>query len=203
MRRYARRISIPDDIQFIANVSGALLELANPYNWTQFGAVSPEDAAAAAWAMIQEYWEDTMIGQIVPYVTVDPPPGTLPCDGSLYDAADYPELWIQLDPAFYAGPDTFRTPDLRGRVLIGAGTLDTHTYTVNVVGGEAEHTLTTAEMPAHTHGESISVPTIINGGLEAPASAATPGTGTTGSAGGGDAHNNLQPYLPIKYAVYY
>lgn len=201
--RYSRRLRLPDDLQFIANVSGALLELADPDSWTAYGSMTPDQAAALAMEMIEEYWNSNMIGQIVAYVTVNPPASTLPCDGSIYNASDYPELWIELDPAFYVSSTTFKTPDLRGVVLLGTGTAAGHTYTVGETGGEYEHTLTAAEMPAHTHGESISVPTIINGGLEAPASAATPGTGVTGSAGGGGAHNNVQPFMAVRYGIYY
>lgn len=40
-----------------------------------------------------------------------------------------------------------------GRVLLGAGTADSETvYTAGEMGGEEKHKLTTAEMPAHTHG---------------------------------------------------
>jgi microcystin-dependent protein len=39
------------------------------------------------------------------------------------------------------------TPDLRDRFIVGAGS----GYTVGLTGGEATHTLTTAEMPSHTH----------------------------------------------------
>lgn len=45
------------------------------------------------------------------------------------------------------------TPDLRNRFVVGAG----NTYAVNATGGEATHTLTTNEMPGHTHSVSGSV----------------------------------------------
>lgn len=40
------------------------------------------------------------------------------------------------------------TPDLRDRFVVGAG----NTYSVGKTGGEASHTLTTAELPSHSHG---------------------------------------------------
>jgi microcystin-dependent protein len=211
--RFTRRLRLPLDQQFIANVSGALLELAEPANWTPFGAITPEEAAEAAMVMIEEYWESNMIGQLVAYVSVSPPDGTLPCDGSVYNAVDYPLLWIALDPVFYVGPDTFATPDLRGRVLLGTSA----TYVIGDTGGEEEHTLTIAEIPGHTHSDSghthadgNATPTPIAIGAGVPAPSAIPSVGVTGvgfannaSSGGDSPHNNLQPYLAVKYGIYY
>lgn len=41
-----------------------------------------------------------------------------------------------------------------GRALIGVGTLGTDTYAGGDTGGEARHTLTTSEMPSHSHGSA-------------------------------------------------
>ncbi|PWC52990.1 tail fiber protein [Azospirillum sp. TSO22-1] len=54
------------------------------------------------------------------------------------------------------GVNTFNAPDLRGRLPIGQGTNTTTNppLTARVIGqngGEENHTLTQAEMPAHTH----------------------------------------------------
>ena len=78
----------------------------------------------------------------------------------------------------------------------GTGTLG------NAVGntGEAEtHTLSTAEMPGHTHSESVghASTTNTNNGNHGGANTGyeTPSTvgSSTGSTGGGGAHNNMQP----------
>lgn len=86
------------------------------------------------------------------------------------------------------------TPDLRDRFIVGAGS----TYAVNATGGEATHTLTTPEMPAHTHTENghydymLPEPSYTN---NVGASAA----GTTGSTGGGGAHENRPPYFSLAF----
>lgn len=50
-----RVLSIPNDEQFIANVSGALLALCNESAWTEYGTITPEQAANAAWEMVERY----------------------------------------------------------------------------------------------------------------------------------------------------
>lgn len=90
-----------------------------------------------------------------------------------------------------------------GRVPVGVDTGQVEFSTVEKTGGEKTHTLTTNEMPNHSHG-------LTNGAVEFPANG-TSGTdysvnkvvgGSLGfkgasvaAAGGGNAHNNLQPYM--------
>lgn len=121
----------------------------------------------------------------------------LPCDGTIYNRTDYPILYSKLDPVYIIDADTFRVPDMRDRVPVGAGT----DFGIDDTGGEKEHTLTLDEMPVHTHTEVSAVATVINGGLEAPASSAVPATTTTGAAGGGEPHNNMPPYVGVYWAI--
>ena len=63
----------------------------------------------------------------------------------------FPKLWDALPATFKSGPDIV-LPDMRGRVTIGAGTGSGLTNRVLGASGGAEtHTLTTAQMPSHTH----------------------------------------------------
>lgn len=90
-----------------------------------------------------------MIGTVVPTViaAANLPAYLLFCDGSTYNRVDYPDLYALLDSAFITDADHFTTPDLRGRTVIGAN----GTYAVGSSGGESTHTLTSTEMPSHTH----------------------------------------------------
>jgi len=82
-----------------------------------------------------------------------------------------------------------------GRVMVGvhsSGTFDG----LNETGGAETHTLSTNELPSHTHtygksttSEAMSIDDI--GGLRGAA------TANTGATGGGDAHNNIQPYITV------
>lgn len=82
-----------------------------------------------------------------------------------------------------------------GRVLVGIDATQTEFDTVEETGGAKTHTLTSAEMPSHTHSvQVIGNGTITGGGYPNPQDPAGSAY-TTGAEGGGGAHNNLQPYI--------
>lgn len=89
---------------------------------------------------------------------------------------------------------------LENRFLLGAGS----SYNAGATGGEATHTLTTSEMPAHTHKSgNNSGHYAFGGGSTATGPASGSGYATSlasidsGSAGSGGAHNNMPPYLVV------
>lgn len=218
--RACYRLTIPNNREFIGAVKTALLTLIYAFNWEKYGAATQEECSRAALDMYNAFTDDTgwcMIGAIYPYASSSPPTNTLRCDGATYNRVDYPSLYSSLDAVFIIDADTFAVPDLRARNAVGAGaTLGSYgSLSVGQTGGEASHTLTTAELASHTHtqaahahSEGIAVPTLINGGLEAPAASATPGTSVTGSAtptinntGGDTPHNNVQPFLALNFCI--
>lgn len=85
---------------------------------------------------------------------------------------------------------------LEGRFLIGAD----GTYTAGSTGGAATHTLTTAEIPSHSHNIPIYYGATTIGpnmdGIEGSTLAYTDGSDTSVTGDGG-AHNNLPPYLSV------
>jgi hypothetical protein len=124
-------------------------------------------------------------------------PGEMPI-GSLYFNAD-----VSTNPGTLLGYGTWSAFGA-GRVVIGAGSGtdingETVAFTAGATGGEYNHTLTVAEMPEHTHTVNTSSASWNNGSatLNAPATPYVAGTSNTSSAGSGDKHNNIQPYVVI------
>ena len=88
---------------------------------------------------------------------------------------------------------------IAGRVIVGIDSGQTEFDTLNETVGAKTHTLTTNEMPSHSHTFTDYVPT--SGPADYVAGnkvSNTPETVTTSTAGSGQAHNNLQPYI-VKY----
>jgi len=87
-----------------------------------------------------------------------------------------------------------------GRVPVGIDSGDTDFDTAEETGGAKTHTLTTSEMPAHTHAyTNPNIGSSPNSGVGGSSSMNYPTAngGTTTSTGGGQAHNNLQPYIVV------
>lgn len=88
---------------------------------------------------------------------------------------------------------------LIGKVAVGIDEDDTDFNEIGKTGGEKEHTLTVAELAEHDHeteghysyyGEGPSTATLLAWGS---------GTALVQKAGGGQAHNNLQPYQVVAF----
>lgn len=209
-----RVLRIPD-VPWVRNLINAQLSelvYANRFSEDPFLDVSKDDAAQIFAQMWLEFCgASPMIGTICIYATASPPDGVLPLDGSNHARADYPLLYNVLHTSWKNIDGlTFDLPDMIGSFPMGG----TPSLTG---GGEATVTLTTAEMPAHTHGNTPhfhamigAVGAIINGGIEAPAAAAIPTPSATDAAsvnilseGGGQPHNNIPPYIPFNYGIWY
>jgi microcystin-dependent protein len=134
------------------------------------------------------------------------PTGYLICDGSAVNRTTYSKLFTAIGTTYGAGDGstTFNVPNLKGKVAVGLNSADTSFDTLGETGGEKTHTLTTAEMPEHTHAYILpnnSDPNFMTGGGTYNVKVAG-GTGTaTTSAGSGTAHNNLQPYIVLNYII--
>lgn len=89
-----------------------------------------------------------------------------------------------------------------GRVPVGFDAGQTEFDTDEETGGEKTHTLTTAEIPAHSHvitARADSIPGLNSTLLRGNNSTGTSSNFNTVSDGGsGGAHNNLQPYIVVR-----
>ena len=85
-----------------------------------------------------------------------------------------------------------------GKVIVGFDASDNDFDSLQETGGSKTHTLSTAELPSHTH--PFSLDSSQNGGGTAQHSlildgSSSPQSFATSAAGGGGAHNNVQPYI--------
>jgi hypothetical protein len=117
--------------------------------------------------------------------------------GSIYMNAD-----DSRDPSILLGFGTWAAFGA-GRVLIGEGsdsddqtTPETVSFTAGDEGGEYNHTLTIDEMPSHNHGATSGQDDQFGSYFDAT-TRTNNGTIYTQNTGGGQAHNNLQPYIVV------
>ena len=126
------------------------------------------------------------------------PAGYLICNGAAVSRTTYAALFAYLGTIWGVGDGatTFNVPDLRGRVIIGAGTgAGLTARTVGQTGGAETHVLSAAEMPSHTHTVATrSSPGGDAGTVTSGNSPTQQDSHTTSAAGSGNAHNNVQPF---------
>lgn len=155
------------------------------------------------------------IGAIMPFAGSTPPPGWLKCDGSAISRVTYSQLYAVTGNGYGAGDgsSTFNLPNLAGRFPLGEQGL---TWFQTSTGGADEVTLTTGQIPAHTHGSAGahthtydpgSVSTRDLGDFTAHIEVSdvqntgSSGTHTHASVGSGLPHENMPPYLVILYII--
>ena len=139
------------------------------------------------------------------------PKGWALCNGQLLPINQNQALFSLLGTTFGGdGRTNFGLPDYRGRTPMHVG----GSHTLGERGGQQAHTLSIAELPAHTHlvrASNHSVPgtTVPDGRYlgrannayaEGPATTALRPDTVTG-IGGSQAHLNMQPFLTISFCI--
>lgn len=216
-----RVLLIPNNAEFIANVTGALQALIFPENWVPQGALTPQQSADALINMFDQFCFGQgachMVGEILCYAVDATIPNWLHCDGQSLVRTAYPDLFAVIGTLYGSADSThFNVPDLRGRTIISNGQgLGLTDRFPGDNGGEEDHTLTIAELASHSHSDTghahTDVPALPNAttiGPGAPQPTAIPGIGTTGlssanitSTGNDAAHNTMQPWLCMVYYI--
>lgn len=162
---------------------------------------------------------EPFIGEIIMFGGNFAPRGWALCEGQLLPIDQNTALFSILGTTFGGdGRTTFALPDLRGRVPVqpgnGAGLTN---RVLGQKGGSEEVTLSTNEMPAHNH--SVGCQTAV-GNQGTPqnhllaaenvgqadlysnvAGNATMASGMIVNNGGGQPHNNMQPFLGINFII--
>lgn len=181
--------------------------------FTVWSVVFGEQPTAAKWNQLGEnddYLKAEIEAEAVPTGTIfsysasSAPTGYLLCDGTAVSRATYSTLFslIGTDYGTGDGSTTFNTPNLKGKVPVGRDAAQTEFDALGETGGAKTHTLSIAEMPAHTHLLNVMPNRNYTGSGFNPID---PSGGITGDAtqstGGGGAHNNLQPYLTLNFII--
>jgi len=160
------------------------------------------------------------VGEIRMFAGNFAPAGWMFCDGQLLPISENETLFNLIGTTYGGdGQSTFALPDLRGRVPIHMGQGPGNTYILAENGGQESVTLTTQQIPIHTH------PALCSSGGGSPSSdpaggiwttsdalqyllngaptgnMATGNVLTTTPAGGSQPHENLSPYLCINYII--
>lgn len=161
---------------------------------------------------------DAYIGEIRMFGGTYAPVGWALCDGQLLPIAQYETLYALIGTTYGGdGQTAFAVPDLRGRLPVHAGTNPkTGTaYTRGQAGGAETATLALQHLPAHSHDARCQTnsggsatptnaywakPTNGSQYQAATAASAMMSPGTT-LAGGGQAHDNVMPYLPLNFII--
>jgi len=157
------------------------------------------------------------IGEIKMFAGNFAPAGWLFCDGALLPISEYETLFTLIGTTYGGdGWDTFGLPDLRGRIPIHMGSGGGDSYVLSQMGGVETVTLTTQQIPSHTHFITVAND---NADTRNPKGARfarirhdqvyAPITGSRtvmhpqclSATGGNQPHNNMQPYLCVNFII--
>ena len=143
------------------------------------------------------------------------PRGWAFCDGQILPINQNQSLYSLLGTTYGGdGRTSFALPDLRSRTPVHPGS----GINQGQKGGEESHTLSAAEMPQHTHSSSVNSATGNQGSDTSPTGNvmasqarrespiyAQPANLTSlspvANTGGGQSHENMQPFLAVNFCI--
>lgn len=143
------------------------------------------------------------------------PRGWAFCDGQILPINQNQSLYSLLGTTYGGdGRTSFALPDMRGRAPMHVGRSNGgQEHREGQKSGEETHTLSVAEMPQHDHvaranSAAGNTPIPVGASLarannlyREPTNLTALRAGTVTNVGGGQAHDNMQPYLAINFCI--
>jgi microcystin-dependent protein len=156
------------------------------------------------------------VGEIRMFAGNFAPAGWMFCDGTTLPISENETLFNLIGTTYGGdGEETFNLPDLRGRAPLHFGSNSGQTFQLAQAAGVESVTLTTQQIPSHTHpfiaananadqtdatnNMTANTVTINLYANEAPNN--NMNTGAVTPAGGSQPHENLQPFLVINFII--
>jgi microcystin-dependent protein len=212
--------TLSEILDFIGSAAQGDILYRGSSSWARLGAGTAGQVLQTGGSGANPAWATVIpTGTIWMYTkdSATPPTGWLMCDGSSISSTTYLALHAVISNTYGgsaytgAGGLNFNLPDFRGRSPLGTGDGTGAALTnrnIADTGGTETHTLTSSEMPAHVHGPSVGAQIWernFGGGLDVDLTFAAGGKdgakNTTGSTGGGGAHNNMHPWLAVHFII--
>ena len=177
--------------------------------------------------------EGVNTGIVVPWGSASIPSGFLLCDGQSVSTTTYAALFAVIAYTYGGSGGNFNVPDLRDKTICGVSSsnskalaqtvgANTVTPTGNIAGSTGSTTLTSSQIPSHSHTFQARNPMGFNTQTNAQVQANMAGTTgetmtmtvTTANAGSGSSHDHtlsanfsgsansvLQPTLVLNYII--
>lgn len=192
---------------YLPLIIGGILQLEQQSTWdttTDADTLLAQERINNLIWLFQKGCEELEVGSIILWPAATIPSCYLECDGHAVSRTDFPVLFGVIGTTFGPGDGstTFNLPDLRGRVPVGVGQQTGGTdFVLGATGGEETHLLTVAELASHHHTQENTL--IVGTAAEPPldASGPNPLVAVTGDTGGDTPHNNIQPYIVLKFII--
>lgn len=169
----------------------------------------------------QSFSQDGILGEIRIFAGNFAPYGWALCDGQSLAIAGNSDLYSLIGTTYGGdGVNTFKLPNLNARVAVGAGTTSTSTYLIGQSGGASALTLSTSNLPPHTH--AIGFPLNLNTGTSDSPVAGIPAatsanaysntndsymasdfvqTNSLSNYGFSQSFQNMQPSMTLNYII--